>query len=84
MTLELWDTKELIKLTKDQPYRRVEGYTADLSYDPEKLQFKNLRINDVVSFGGEDYKVVDIKADEVVLSSLLSTKMIIKKFKKAP
>ena len=39
LVLELNDTGERVVLKKDVPFKRVDGYTADLKYEPEK---KNL------------------------------------------
>ena len=35
LILQLTDTGERVTLSKDKPFRRVDGYTADLKYDPE-------------------------------------------------
>ena len=35
LTLELNDTGETAVVTKDQPFKRVDGYMADLKYGPE-------------------------------------------------
>jgi len=67
LTLKLMDTQEEITVSKDKPYRRVDGYAADFRYDPEKKVFRQRRVNDRVSFGGVDYVVVDINQNEVIL-----------------
>lgn len=36
--------------------------------------FTNRRVNDQIRFGGEDYKIVAINNDEVVLSALQNNK----------
>ena len=38
LVLKLADTGQTIQLSKDKPFRRVDGYTADLKYDPENGQ----------------------------------------------
>jgi hypothetical protein len=53
---------------------RVEGYEADLKYPPESKDFKNLRVGGLVHFAGEDYNIVAITENEVVLSARLNDK----------
>ena len=36
LIVQLTDTGESATLSKDKPFRRVDGYSADLKYDPEK------------------------------------------------
>jgi hypothetical protein len=56
-------------VSKDKPFRRVEGYTADLKYDPEGLKWQACRIGADLKFAGDDYNVVAIQQDEVILSA---------------
>lgn len=56
-------------LTKDQPFRRTDGYTVDLRYDPERKSWREKRVGDSISFGGEEYNIVAIDENEVVLSA---------------
>ena len=69
LVLKLADNGETISVSKEKPYRRVDAYMADLKYDPEKRNFPNRRIGALLSFGGQDYIVVAIDADEVILSA---------------
>lgn len=69
LVLKLADSGETVTVSKEKPFRRVDDYTADLRYDLEKKIFNGRRINSYVSFGGEDYIVVAIDADEVILSA---------------
>jgi hypothetical protein len=67
LTLELADG-QTIKLSKDKPFRRVEGYTVDLRYPPESIVFPAARrVDQRISFNGEDYKIVAITTNEIVL-----------------
>jgi hypothetical protein len=68
ITVRLVDSGETVSITRSQPYRRVDGYTADFRYDLEKKVFLHRRAGDKVSFGGTDYVVADINANEVILS----------------
>jgi hypothetical protein len=76
VTIRFVDTGETVTLTKDKPYQRIEAYTADLVYDPEKKAFPNRRKTDTsnICFAGECYKVVDIQESEVVLLQLSNSK----------
>ena len=68
LVIELADTGERGVLSKDKPFQRVDGFKVDFSYPPESWSKKELRVNDPISVGGEDYIIVDIKATEAVLS----------------
>src|SRR6266404_5979840 len=69
LTLELNDTGEAAVVTPEQPFKRVDGYLADLKYDPEKQTWNNCRIGRQLHFNGEDYNVVAISQSDVVLSA---------------
>ena len=77
IVVQMNDTSEKAVLAKDpaEPgkltFRRIEGYMADLRYDPEKKQWKNCRINSrpLPAFNGEEYNIAAVNKDEVVLSA---------------
>jgi hypothetical protein len=54
-------------VSKGNPFRRVDAYSADLKYDPEKFSVTGLRIGDHLSFAGDDYNVIAIDQSEVIL-----------------
>lgn len=66
LILKLDDTQENITVHKDQPYRRVDGYSTDFDYPPEKRAFHAKRVKDMVSFGGVDYSIEEINTNEVI------------------
>lgn len=74
--------KEPLTLEKNKPWERVMGYTADLVYEPENLK-RVVKVKDEISFGGETYNIVAIKADEVVLSAKSNKKQSTLEFKTA-
>lgn len=80
--LQLADSRQTITLSKDQPFKRVEGYTADLLYGPDNKEFKGRRKTDTstICFAGECYKIVDIEEFEVVLLQQSNQKQWIKEF----
>jgi hypothetical protein len=70
LTLEMKETGENISLVPDQPFKRVDGYTADLKYPPEPGWIKNgQRVDANLSFGGQLYKIVAITQSNVVVSA---------------
>ena len=70
MLLELNDTGERAVVTKDKPFRRVDGYVADLKYPPENNRvWSNQRVGGPLRIEGEDYIIVAINKNEVILSA---------------
>jgi hypothetical protein len=67
LTLKLLGTGETVKLSKAKPFRRVDGFTADLSYAPDKLTFPGLRVGGSIKFGGDTYNIIGIDQNRVVL-----------------
>ena len=53
---------------------RPEAYVADLNYPAENRQFRTLRRDAAIAFGGEEYKIVEITENEVVVSNRLNDK----------
>jgi len=66
--LKLLDTGEMVTLLPNKPFRRVDAYSADFRYDPEKRAFRGRRVGDKISFGGADYVVVEVNQNELILS----------------
>ncbi len=69
LVLELNDTGERAIIAKGKPFLRVDGYMADLRYEPEKKVWNDRRVGSPISFAGEDYIIVAINQNEVVLSA---------------
>jgi hypothetical protein len=74
LVLELTDSGEKISVGKDRPFQRVDGYMADLTYPPENRTYTGKRVNDAVTLGGQDYILVAISQNEVVLSARSNNK----------
>jgi hypothetical protein len=77
------DTGEEAVLTTDRsnPFRRVDGYTADLKYGPENRTWINHRANiprpgtpPALSFSGEGYDIVAVNKNEVILKARSNAK----------
>lgn len=69
LVLDLTDTGDKAILSKDKPFRRVDGYMADLKYDPENKKWYNQRVGADLKFDDDDYIIVAISQNEVVLSA---------------
>ncbi|MDE3066794.1 MAG: hypothetical protein KGJ60_04495 [Verrucomicrobiota bacterium] len=69
LVLQLRDTGETVNVSKDKPYRRVDGYMADLKYPPEGGNWPGRRVGDQLRFAGDVYNIVAIGPDDVVLSA---------------
>jgi hypothetical protein len=69
VVLELNDTGQRATVTKDQPFRRIDGYMVDLKYAPESKTWNSRRKGALLTFNGEEYNIVAITENEVVLSA---------------
>ena len=67
LILQLTDTGERATLSKDKPFRRTDGYSADLKYDPEGKKWQGQRIGADLRFAGDDNIIVAINQDSVIL-----------------
>lgn len=63
------ESGESVNLGLKTPYKQVDGYSADLTYPPEVKKWANQRLDDLLKFNGEDYKIVVIDPKEVVISA---------------
>ncbi len=67
LNLKLADSGQIVNVAKGKPYERVAGYTADLKYDPENFRATGLRVGSRIHFAGDDYNVIAIESNAVVL-----------------
>jgi len=80
LVLTLNDTGQRVSIKPEVPFRRVEGFAADLKYDPEKKTFPNRRLDSTMAFDKDEYKVVAITETDVVLSAKSTGKKTTIKF----
>ena len=80
LVLKLADTQETVIMSKAKPFRRVDAYTADLKYAPENLTRTGLRVGDHLSFAGDDYNVIAIDKNGVILLAQSNQKKYILPF----
>jgi hypothetical protein len=71
LVLVLADTGATNTLSRSQPFRRVDGYTADVKYDLDKPPYNGtgLRVGDHLGFAGDDYKIIAMDKNNVILSA---------------
>lgn len=69
LVLLLNDTGDKITLSKAGPFKRVDGYLADLKYPPENRTWTSRRKDDKLTFAGAEYNIVAIGEMEVVMSA---------------
>jgi hypothetical protein len=58
-----------VNVSKESPYKRVDGYAADLRYVPEDKVYTDRRKGDALILAGETNNIVAIFEDKVVLSA---------------
>jgi hypothetical protein len=87
LEMVLNDTGEKISVTADHAFQRVDGYGADLKYDPEKRVWQGRRVGDKLMFAGDEFTVVAIQQNpvatnrfEVVVSAKSTGKKTTKEF----
>jgi len=69
LVLEMNDTGERVLVSKEAPFKRAEGYMADVRYDLEKKVWQDRRVGASLLFNNEEYIIVAINQNEVVLSA---------------
>ncbi len=84
--IKLVDTGDTVTVSsaKENPYRRVDGYTASFRYDLERKTFVNRRVGDKVTFGGTDYVVSEINQNELILADQTNQKKTSLTYSPAP
>jgi hypothetical protein len=60
---------DVANVAKERPFSRIDGYMADLKYEPEKKTWRNQRVGASIAFNGEDYSIVTVNQNEVVISA---------------
>jgi hypothetical protein len=74
VSLMMADTGKTVVISKAKPYQQVNGYMADLKYDPERLAFHRYRVGMPLTIAREAYKIVVITDSEVVVSATSNDK----------
>jgi len=66
-TLKILDSGETVTVATNNPYKRVDGYQADLEYAPDMAVFTRKRVNDTLPLSGETYKIIAITNNAVTV-----------------
>jgi hypothetical protein len=74
LVLKLSDSGDAVTIAKNKPYQRVDGYAADLQYDPEGKKWAAQRVGADLKFANDDYIIVAIHQNEVILSAASNQK----------
>jgi hypothetical protein len=69
LTIQILETGEKVTVTMDKPFQEVESYEADLTYPPENKHWNNQRVGATLKFYNNNYNVVVIDQNEVVISA---------------
>jgi hypothetical protein len=68
LVLELPETKETVSISKNKPYQRIDGYSADLKY-PAADPMTKKRVGEIIKLDGEAYKIIEITENAVRVES---------------
>ena len=90
LVIEMIDTGERVALSKDKPFKRVDGYEADFKYPPDSKTWSKQRVGGggpglpAITIAGESYIVVAISKNEVVFSAKSNNKKTPRPYTPAP
>jgi hypothetical protein len=69
LVVQILRSGETVNLGQNKPYQEVDGYAADLAYAPEGKKWSDERVGSDLKFNRNEYKVVVIDPNEVVISA---------------
>ena len=70
-----------IVISRDKPFQKVIGYSADLLYPPTNMAKKGVKQNDPILLGTEVYTVSNVEKDTVVFRAKANQKQVVKTIK---
>jgi hypothetical protein len=82
--LELNDTGQHVEVSCNHPFQRLEGYTADLQYGPERRTWARKRVGEGLAIGGDEYQIIAITQTSVVLWQKSNNKTWAVEYAEAP
>ena len=78
VVIQLNDTGDtvIVPNDKEKPWKRVDGYAADLRYEVRSAvkNWGNMRTGAILDINGEKYKIIAISKNEVILSASTNDK----------
>jgi hypothetical protein len=85
LTLQLLipETKEIVSVSTNAPYKRVVGYEADLRYSGSDAtnRFLNKKVSDPLQFSGESFKIIAISSNAVTVQDARTAQKTEKEWK---
>ncbi|MGO8700345.1 MAG: hypothetical protein ACLQVY_21855 [Limisphaerales bacterium] len=81
LELEIPATGQTVSVTTNKPYQQVDGYVADLRYEPEQKTMPKLHVDSTIKLDGELYKVIEISSNAVRVQANRTTKVTEVKWK---
>jgi hypothetical protein len=78
------ESNDELLVSKAMPNEKVTDYTVDLSYPPDNVEFKNKRVNDSITIAGENYIIIAITENQVVMSAERNQKRTIVPLRATP
>lgn len=72
--LEMVEDGTLVTVGDGKPYEGVDGYMADLRYEPDKLTFLNKRVDERLIFAGDTNRIVSIEENSVTVEAASNRK----------
>ena len=80
LVLQLLDTGEEVTISRGHPFRRIDGYSADLKYEPEGKRWQGQRVGADLKFNYDDYFIIAIDQNSVVLLARSNQKKTIRPY----
>jgi hypothetical protein len=69
LLVQVLTSGEQVTIKKSKPFQEITSYAADLRYPPQNHQWYDQRVDSIINLYGEDYKVVVIEQNDVVISA---------------
>ena len=74
LALEIVDTGQTVTISKNNPFKEVDGHIAEMFYPPESRNLPKVKLDDNIALDNEEYKVVEITNNLVRVKSLSNGK----------
>jgi hypothetical protein len=78
------ESNDELVVSKTAPSEKVTDHLVDLVYPPDNLEFKGKRLNDAITISGENYIIIAITENQVVMSAERNQKRTIVPLRATP
>jgi len=75
LQLKIPDTQETVWISRGNPYKRVDGHTVDMKYDPESRVLLKQHVDEMITLDNDLYKIVEITNNLIRVQSINNTKI---------